>query len=118
MDTLSLTPLEKSVIAEIGRQHPECQETLECQLSTAEVIRRENTGVGFFTDLSVKRTCPALAEGETVLGNVWVRIENFQNPMTFLIFVDDGYVKVLEGAAVGDSTFGIDLSRLEFKIEA
>jgi hypothetical protein len=36
--------------------------------------------------------------------------------MTFLLFVDDGYMNCLEGAAMGDSTTNIDLSAIGFEV--
>jgi hypothetical protein len=33
-----------------------------------------------------------------------------------MLFMKDGYAEMLEGAAVDDSTLGVDLSTLQFKI--
>jgi hypothetical protein len=51
-----------------------------------------------------------------IIGDVWAKIDGFEAPMTFLLFVDDGYMSCLEGAAMDDSTTNIDLSAIRFEV--
>ena len=105
---LKLTDLEIVVFSEIVKQHP----ALVQQIAALTVLGRENTGVGFFTDLAVDRSDAAAIDSDSVLGNVWLNIQDFGDPMTILIFMEDGYVSCLEGATVGDRTDQIDLYSL------
>jgi hypothetical protein len=111
---LRLTKLEQAALDEICRLQFDGREVLERQLVTAEVARRENSGAGFFTYLAVDRTTAPFRTGRQVLGRVAANVEGFQQPILFLLFITDGYVDMLEGATVGDSTVGIDLANLKF----
>lgn len=113
---LHFTALERAVLKEICRQQPGSREALESQLAAATVTRRENSGAGFFTYLAVDRTTPPLARPTGVLGNVAASIEGFKQPLLMMLFIKDGYTEMLEGATVDDSTVGIDLSAITFKI--
>jgi len=113
---LQLTKLEQAVLREICRQRADAREALETQLATATVIRRENSGAGFFTHLAVDRSTAAMRSDERVLGNVAATVEGFEQPILLLLFIKNGYADVIEGATVGDSTVGIDLLTLRFKI--
>jgi hypothetical protein len=89
---------------------------LEAQLAAATVVSRKNTGAGFYADLTVDRSIASPVAIERVVGEVWASIDGFAGPMTFLLFVEDGYAVCLEGATVDDSTVDIDLGALKFKI--
>ncbi len=113
---LQFTALERAVLEEICK-HADQRETLERQVATARVTGRKNTGDGFFTYLAVDRNGPALTSRWRVLGDVAVTIEGFENPLLIALFMNkDGYANMLEGTAAGDSTAGIDLSTVPFKI--
>ena len=105
---LKLTDLEVVALSEIAKQHPE----LAPQAAAATVLERENTGVGFYTRMAVDRSAAVAIDSDRVLGNVWLDIEGFLYPMTFLVFMEDGFVSLLEGATVGDETDRIDLNAL------
>jgi hypothetical protein len=113
---LHLTPLEQAALKEICRQESDAREALERQLATATVTRRENSGAGFFTYLAVDRRIAPVSSSERVLGLVAATIDGFEQPILLMLFMKDGYADFLEGATVGDSTTGIDLSTLRFKI--
>lgn len=113
---LQLTNLEKAVLRQICGQYPAQGAILEAQIASATVLSRENSGAGFFTNMAVDRSkAPALA-GEGVLGNVWVQIDDFNQPMIFLLFLEDGYADCLEGATVDDNTEGVDFAAVTFSI--
>jgi len=113
---LHFTVLERAVLEEICKQAGE-REALERQLASARVTRRKNTGDGFFTYFAVDRNDPALTSRWRVLGNVAVTIDGFESPLLIALFMNkDGYADMLEATVAGDSTVGIDLSTLRFKI--
>jgi nitrous oxidase accessory protein NosD len=112
-----LTALEAAVLNEICRQENDHGEALRAQVAAAIVTRRENSGAGFFTHLSVDRSLMPIMGGATVIGNVVARIAGFEAPLLFFLFMEDGYVEMLEGASVEDSTVGVDLSACSFTID-
>jgi hypothetical protein len=50
------------------------------------------------------------------IGDVASQLEGLNNPMVFLVFIKNGYVDFLEGAAVEDSTVGLDFAQAKFKL--
>jgi hypothetical protein len=114
--TLYLTALERAALEEICRRQIDSRRVLESQLATVAVASRENSGAGFFTYLEVDRAAAPVANAKRVLGNVAASIEGFKQPLLLMLFMKDGYAEMLEGAAVDDSTLGVDLSTLQFKI--
>jgi hypothetical protein len=114
---LHFTALERAALEEICKQQADERGALESQLATATVTRRENTGAGFFTYFAVDRNGPPLTSRWRVLGNVAATIVGFERPLLLALFMNkDGYAHMLEATAAGDSTVGIDLSALRFKI--
>ena len=106
--------IEIAVLAEIVKQHAEDAPSLAHQLKAAKVSSRENTGKGFYTDLEIARQDVARIERKGPLGEVWLAIDGFSNPMTFLLFLEDGYACQLEGATINDSTVDYDFSTARF----
>ncbi len=116
MIELQFTPLERSALAEICRCQVDGREALESQLATAAVTHRKNSGAGLFTYLTVDRSTSPVTTAGRVLGEVWASIEGFKQPFVLLLFMKEGYAEFFEGAAIDDSTVGIDLSTAQFKI--
>ena len=51
------------------------------------------------------------------MGNVAAAIVGFERPLLIALFRDkDGYAHMLEATVAGDSTVGIDLSTVQFKL--
>ena len=105
---LKLTDLEVVALSEIAKQYP----ALVPQIVATTVLERENTGCGFFTTLAVDRSTAVAIDSDRVIGNVWLDIRDFESPMTFLVFMEDGFISCLEGATIGDLTDHIDLYSL------
>jgi hypothetical protein len=114
---LSLTRLERAALERISSKYPDVREALESQLSTAVVDRRENSGAGFFTYLTVDPSTRPVTGSKTVFGNVAASIEGFKQPMHLLLFTKQGYAFMLEGATIDESTVGLDLASLQFTIQ-
>ena len=71
---------------------------LRSQLNSATVDRREMSGAGFFTHLSIPLDVPLLVPGpkRMVIGDVYAEVNGLQHPAGFLLFVDDGALNFLE----------------------
>jgi hypothetical protein len=110
-----LNDLEKAVLREISISTPEISRALDEQLEGIVVSSRENTNVGFYTTLRPKRVSALIKQPRTV-GNVFAKIQGMQNPMTFVLFIKDGLVHVLEGASIEEDTSSIDFSTVKFEV--
>jgi hypothetical protein len=114
---LHFTALERAALEDICRQQADERGGLASQLATATVTRRKNTGDGFFTYIDVDRKCPPLTTRRSIVGNVAATIANVEGWLLIALFQNkDGYAHMLEGTAAPDSTVGLDLSTLQFKI--
>jgi len=102
--------LERAVLQELCGIAGTAGPALVAQLSVARVIDRSNSGCGFFTHLDVPRQAALPVACESPIGATWALIEGFQQPMLFLLFLEDGYAVMLEGATVVDDTTGVDFS--------
>jgi hypothetical protein len=119
METIMLhfTALERAALEDICGQQADERGVLESQLATATVTLRENTGEGFFTYFAVDRNGPPLTSRWRVVGNVAAAIVGFDRPLLLALFMDkDGYAHMLEATVMGDSTVGVDLSTVQFKL--
>ena len=98
-----LTPLEKAVIDTLLETGGEPFDTARQQLARASIIKREFTGVGFFTefalaaDAQVRRDLP-----DATLGNVGAELPSLQHGAGFLLFIRGGVVTMLEGFTYAD----------------
>lgn len=104
-------PLERWVLQRIASEYPSIAEDLLGQFQAATLISRRNSGVGFFTNFSVDRERARPVASERVIGNLWVQVEAMRQPMTFLLFMEDGFACMLEGAGVDDDASEIDFSQ-------
>jgi hypothetical protein len=111
---MDLNRLEAAVLKAMTQSTRDETGVLGAQLKGASVRARENTGAGFFTYFDVDRSCRQLQV--STMGDVWAKIRGFNDPMTFLLLVKDGYVDALEGAAIRDRTVDTDFSTVEFEI--
>jgi hypothetical protein len=111
-----LNALETAVLNAISGQEVAQRATLEEQFAKAIVVRRENSGAGFFTHLEVDRSLAPLTDGKRVIGNVTAEIEGFKDPVLFMLFTKDGYADFLEAATIDDHSENIDFSTVLFRI--
>ena len=113
----SFTELEKSALHAIFSETPDLAASLERQLQNATVTARENTGGGFYTDVSVSADAPTVA-GPKMLGDTtFARVQGLSYGLGFLLFMKDGRMNLLEGYAIGpENTTPIDLETVPFTI--
>jgi hypothetical protein len=80
------------------------------------VMRRDNTGAGFYAYIDVdKDKSPAFYERRDISG-AWAIIDGLNNPMVFVVFLKDGYLHFIEGASVEEDTSRVDFSKCRFNV--
>jgi hypothetical protein len=112
----AFTPLERAVLRWICERHPLDQALLESQLLTATVISRENTGAGFYTQISAERGSVASFGGERLRNGPTVAVDGLENGMGFILWLKEGFADCLEGYCYNESTTGIDFDRVGFNL--
>ncbi len=110
------TSLEQAVLRAICETHVADRSALEAQLSTATVLRRENTGAGFYTDFSIERASHPAIGGERMRSGPAAKVDGLKQGMGFILWLKEGYVHHLEGYSYGESTTEIDFEQTEFEI--
>lgn len=101
----TLTKLEREVIEMLLAGDKPVLVALRRQLQEAGVSKREATGHGFFTYLTVDRSSvpPAPLETKVQLGDVVGTIPGLNHGAGFLLFIEDGYLHFLEGFGYGET---------------
>ena len=108
-----LNELEKAVLQQMLQQVPaDLVPLLREQIDSASVVARKNTGAGFYTELRIGLVSKPIQA--KVIDRVCADIEGFDQPMLFLLFLRDGIIHTLEGAATADSTVDVDFSAVRF----
>jgi hypothetical protein len=51
-----------------------------------------------------------------VIGNIFAKIDDMRNPMTFVLFIKDGLIEALQGASTAESTAAVDFVTVRFEI--
>jgi len=99
MTSNDLEPLEAAVLDKLlAGSHPVLN-ALRRQLAGLTVKRRERTGAGFFTEFSVAdNSAPAFTSSPKLrFGDVQATIGGLQHGAGFLLYVDAGLLRMLEG---------------------
>src|SRR5215203_4573914 len=93
-EPVGLTPLERGVMRHILEGPDPDRDILRRQVASATVVRREYTGVGFFTHFSVDSQAPRIrgAERLTLGENVGAQFPTLKHGAGFILFVDQGAV--------------------------
>ncbi len=106
-----LTKLERAVLDKLLAGRSGESQILRRQLSVARVLKRELSGVGFFTEFSAPADAPKLPrERKFRFGDVGAEIAGLQHGAGFLLLVENGYLKMLEGFSY-DEAWPDDASR-------
>src|SRR5260370_26580120 len=107
--------LEEDVMVAICEIYVDYREALDAQLTSAALAGRENTGAGCYTYFEVKRTVPPIVEQSPLVGPE-ARIDGLKHGMGFILWLENGYAKCLEGYSYDESTIGVDFEQISFKI--
>lgn len=110
-----LSPLEHAAASLIARQiSSDGGDTLLAQLATARVSSREFTGYGFFTDFDVDRSLPKAGVSGSPAGWAESLVGPRQYPLHFLLYVEDGFAKMIEAYSYLDGYGDLDLLTCHF----
>lgn len=91
-----LNEFERAVFDKIlAGDHP-VLEILRRQSERARLVKRENTGAGFYCDFEVDSDAPAV-QGDFQIGDVHADLEGLDHGAGFLLFVRVGRLCMLEG---------------------
>ncbi|KQN09777.1 hypothetical protein ASE85_02220 [Sphingobium sp. Leaf26] len=112
-----LTKLERAAISAILAEKPNFLSPLREQLQSVVVEKRENTGGGFFTTISVSSTAaPAILSSPLGL-NVYANVDGMEYGLGMLLFFEHGRMSLLEGYSVGgENTSAIKFEQVAFAI--
>lgn len=110
------THLEQAVLRAIWVTHVADRVALEVQLSTATLLSRENTGVGFYTNFTVGLPNEVIG-GERLRHGPAARIDGLERGMGFILWLNEGHANSLEGYTYDESTVDIALDRVAFTID-
>src|SRR5919106_967022 len=94
-----LSELEQAVMeAALEGDHP-VLEALRRQLRTSRVKERAETGAGFFVEFEIDSRLPPAptSRKDLHIGDVAASVKGLKHGAGFVIFVKDGYLKMLEG---------------------
>jgi hypothetical protein len=118
MTFAQLNPLENAVLkamCDLNLQNGDAN-ALRSQLIDPIVTRRQNTGHGFYTWLTIKDKSKLIKT--SVIDGVDATISGFIGPMLFILFSTNGIIDFLEGAATApeDDTTEVDFSSVQFQL--
>jgi hypothetical protein len=98
MDRSEFTPLERAVIEMFLAGELPALRTLSEQFKASRPLKREFTGVGFFTYFDVPASAPRVIYPDRVsISDVDASIDGLQNGAGFVLFVREGTLQMLEG---------------------
>ena len=103
MDADSLTALERTVTMAIAAVDPE-RAVMERQLSAVSVVKREYTGVGFYTTLEVGGSADLLDRSRWKIedmGHGYATHPNLPAGAMFILWISEGRIVTLEGCTAG-----------------
>jgi hypothetical protein len=98
-----LTELERSIMRAVAQADRE-RETMEVQVDAAQVLSREHTGVGFYTNLEVSDSIAKLDEGRWKIedmGHGFAHHPELPGGASFILWIKGGRIVCLEGVTNG-----------------
>ena len=106
-----LTKMEKTIMEMfLHGEHP-LLENLRHQLSQCRIVKREFTGVGFFTDFEVDARL-AYGKVNLELSDVHTEFDDVKSGIGFVLFIRDGLLSMLEGYTYGTESYPENASQL------
>jgi len=88
---------ENAIMKAILKDKTEQNTILLQQYAVAEVVSREFTGHGFFTDYSVPSITCVLPNSENIELGCLGELEGVRNGVGFILFIREGVIQTLEG---------------------
>ncbi len=111
--------LEQAVLNYVCAMAHEYGTALAVQIAHAVVTRRQNTGQGFYTYLTVDRTCCFPITGapyRNLRDGPAAKVDGLSYGMGFILWLKEGYADHLEGYSFQEDTLGIDFENVEFEL--
>jgi hypothetical protein len=102
-DSHGFTPLEAAVLEKLVAGNHPILEGLRKQLLSASARDREMTGAGFYLDISMTTEAPPVRAPRFRINDVAADLENAPLGAVFNVLIKDGFLSLLEGAAIDDS---------------
>jgi hypothetical protein len=100
--------LEWAALNHIANQYPDHKNGLITAFSSCSVVKRENTGMGFYTDFEVNGQAEMPDGMRTPLGDAWLSIDGMKVGVCCLVHLKKGIPAILEGySPAGENTSGI-----------
>ena len=113
----TFTSLELAALHSIFSETPDLAADLKRQMERATVVKRENTGSGFFTTIAVSIDAPQLNAPRVLGHETQARVHGLGHDLGFVLFMEEGRMHFLEGYAWGsESTASLDLLDLTFEV--
>ena len=114
----NLWPIERAVVETALVEYPELAVVLSQQIARTQVVDFENTGAGFFSELTLTADAPLLSSSSP-LDCAHGDLCDVDNAMGFLVFLRDGRLAVIEGYCLAlRGTGEIDFSTIRFKLKS
>ena len=112
-----LWPIEQAVLEAAVVEYPDLADALCQQIKRARVIAFENTGAGFFSELSLTADVPQLV-ASSPLDCAHGSIRGVEDAMGFLVFLRGGHLATIEGyRLVLEATDDIDFASVQFALK-
>lgn len=111
------TDLEIAALKSIFSETPEFTPDLQRQFDRAKVVKRENSGAGFFTTIVVSDDTPRVTSPAELGSETHARVDGLQHGLGFVLFMENGLLHVLEGYTyMPESTAAFDLASIGFEM--
>ncbi|HEX8578729.1 MAG TPA: hypothetical protein VF655_03950 [Allosphingosinicella sp.] len=111
------TEMEMAALRAIFAETPDVSKQLQRQMQVARVVKRENTGGGFFTEIAVPNKVPLVVCPNELGYATHARVQGLNHGLGFVLFLAEGKLHLLEGYAEGaEDTRLLDLTSVSFEI--
>ena len=106
--------LELAVLDAYGALYSSEEPRLALQIANARPTSRENSGAGFFTEVTVDPTTSEKIIAWGPLGQHYMHISGLEHGLGLILFFSEGYLSLIEGySQAGEDTNSIDFSSIE-----
>lgn len=113
----NLSDLETAALERIAAIYPDLEPDIGRSFRSCLAMTRQNTGGGFFTDLTSASCILLQNRVRSPLGDAWIAIKGMRFGICCLVFLTEGYPALLEGYSVGgEDTSNIDFGSCEFAV--
>jgi hypothetical protein len=99
---VELTNFERAVLEKLLAGDEPFLGGLRRQLRVCTIRERTMTGVRFFVELDVDRSLASAIDRSGRFGDVDATIEGLDHGAGFVLLIDDGYLRELEGYSYGE----------------